>query len=62
MLGFFGCDAGVEQSRWREMVRRAGGVVNAITVDGDTNTNDTVLAFAAGEAWRKISSMRWRMD
>ena len=51
MLGFFSCDAGVEPSRWQEMVRRAvQRSFNAITVDGDTSTNDTVLAFAAGEA------------
>ena len=51
MLGFFSCDAGVEPSRWRAMVRRAvQRSFNAITVDGDTSTNDTVLAFAAGEA------------
>ena len=51
MLGFFSCDAGVEPSRWQAMVRRAvQRSFNAITVDGDTSTNDTVLAFAAGEA------------
>ena len=51
MLGFFSCDAGVEPSRWQAMVRRAVQLsFNAITVDGDTSTNDTVLAFAAGEA------------
>ena len=51
MLGFFSCDAGVEPSRWQAMVRRAvQRSFNAITVDGDTSTNDTVLAFASGEA------------
>ena len=51
MLGFFSCDAGVEPSRWQAMVRRAvQRSFNAITVDGDTSTNDTVLAFAEGEA------------
>ena len=51
MLGFFSCDAGVEPSRWQAMVRRAvQRSFNAITVDGDTSTNDTVLAFATGEA------------
>ena len=50
MLGFFSCDAGVEPSLWQSMVRRAvQRSFNAITVDGDTSTNDTVLAFAAGE-------------
>ena len=35
---------------WQAMVRRAvDRSFNAITVDGDTSTNDTYLAFAAGE-------------
>ena len=49
MLGFFSCDAGVDAAIWRGMVRRAvERSFNAITVDGDTSTNDTVLAFSAG--------------
>ena len=49
MLGFFSCDAGVDPIAWQRMVRRAvQRSFNAITVDGDTSTNDTVLAFAAG--------------
>ena len=50
MLGFFSCDASVEANVWKGMVRRAvQRSFNAITVDGDTSTNDTVLAFAAGD-------------
>ena len=50
MLAFLTCDAGVEPALWQSMVRRAvNRSFNAITVDGDTSTNDTVLAFAAGE-------------
>ena len=50
MLGFFSCDVGVDPAVWQGMVRRAvQRSFNAITVDGDTSTNDTVLAFAAGE-------------
>ena len=50
MLAFFSCDAGVEPSTWKAMVGRAvQRSFNAITVDGDTSTNDTVLAFAAGD-------------
>ena len=50
MLGFISCDAGVDVDTWRAMVARAvQRSFNAITVDGDTSTNDTVLAFAAGE-------------
>ncbi len=49
MLGFFSCDVAVELSLWKAMVSRAvQRSFNAITVDGDTSTNDTVLAFAAG--------------
>ena len=51
MLAFFSCDAGLEPEHWQAMVRRAvQRSFNAITVDGDTSTNDTVLAFAAGAA------------
>ena len=50
MLGYLTCDAGVPADVWRGMVQRAvRRSFNAITVDGDTSTNDTVLAFAAGE-------------
>jgi glutamate N-acetyltransferase/amino-acid N-acetyltransferase len=50
MLGYLTCDAGVPAEVWRAMVRRAvDRSFNAITVDGDTSTNDTYLAFAAGE-------------
>ena len=51
MLAFLSCDAQVEPTAWQAMVRRAvDRSFNAITVDGDTSTNDTVLAFASGEA------------
>ncbi|MEB3304244.1 MAG: bifunctional glutamate N-acetyltransferase/amino-acid acetyltransferase ArgJ [Cyanobacteriota bacterium] len=50
MLGFLSCDAGVPPDVWQGMVKRAvDRSFNAITVDGDTSTNDTFLAFAAGE-------------
>jgi len=50
MLGYLTCDAGVPATVWEAMVRRAvDRSFNAITVDGDTSTNDTFLAFAAGE-------------
>jgi glutamate N-acetyltransferase/amino-acid N-acetyltransferase len=50
MLGYLSCDAGVPAELWQAMVRRAvDRSFNAITVDGDTSTNDTFLAFAAGE-------------
>lgn len=50
MLGYLSCDAGVPADAWQGMVSRAvDRSFNAITVDGDTSTNDTFLAFAAGE-------------
>jgi glutamate N-acetyltransferase/amino-acid N-acetyltransferase len=50
MLAFLSCDAGVPAELWQAMVQRAvERSFNAITVDGDTSTNDTFLAFAAGE-------------
>ncbi len=50
MLGYLSCDAGVPAEIWRAMVQRAvERSFNAITVDGDTSTNDCFLAFAAGE-------------
>jgi glutamate N-acetyltransferase/amino-acid N-acetyltransferase len=50
MLGYLSCDAGVPAEVWQAMVQRAvDRSFNAITVDGDTSTNDTFLAFAAGE-------------
>ena len=50
MLAALTCDAGVPAAVWQGMVKRAvDRSFNAITVDGDTSTNDTYLAFAAGE-------------
>ena len=50
MLGYLTCDAGVPMEVWQAMVRRAvQRSFNAITVDGDISTNDSFLAFAAGE-------------
>jgi glutamate N-acetyltransferase/amino-acid N-acetyltransferase len=49
MLGTLSCDAGLPAKPWQAMVRRAvDRSFNAITVDGDTSTNDSFLAFAAG--------------
>jgi len=51
MLGFILCDAGVERQWWQEALTRcADKSFNAITVDGDTSTNDCVLALANGTA------------
>ena len=49
MLAFITCDAGVDPQWWQQTLQAAVNCsFNAITVDGDTSTNDTVLAFAAG--------------
>ena len=50
MLGYLTCDVGVPAEAWQAMVGRAvQRSFNAISVDGDTSTNDTFLAFAAGD-------------
>lgn len=47
MLGFVCCDAGVESGLWQKMLDQAvQQSFNRITVDGDTSTNDCVLALA----------------
>lgn len=51
MLSFITCDAAVSPHLWQEMLSRAvDKSFNQITVDGDTSTNDTVLALANGES------------
>lgn len=51
MLAFITCDAAVSQTLWQDMLRRATAKsFNQITVDGDTSTNDCVLALANGES------------
>ena len=50
MLSFLSCDALVPQDIWNKMVANAVELsFNAITVDGDTSTNDAFIAFSAGE-------------
>ena len=50
LLAYLSCDAGVPAPLWQAMVQRVvERSFNAITVDGDTSTNDSFLAFAAGE-------------
>ena len=49
MLGFVLCDADLEPKAWREMLSYcADRSFNALTVDGDTSTNDTIIALANG--------------
>tara|TARA_Y100001968_G_scaffold149408_1_gene136647 strand:- start:484 stop:1749 length:1266 start_codon:yes stop_codon:yes gene_type:complete len=50
MLSYISCDAGVAPETWSEMIKRiATTSFNAITVDGDTSTNDSFLAFSSGQ-------------
>ncbi|XP_068644231.1 arginine biosynthesis bifunctional protein ArgJ, chloroplastic isoform X2 [Aristolochia californica] len=49
MLGVVTTDASVASDTWRKMVQIAvNRSFNQITVDGDTSTNDTVIALASG--------------
>lgn len=51
MLGFIFTDAAVAPALWQAMLAAAvAETFNCITVDSDTSTSDTVLAFATGAA------------
>ena len=51
MLGYIFTDAAVEPAFLQEMLSKANQAsFSCITVDGDTSTSDTVLAFATGKA------------
>lgn len=57
MLGFITCDAEVDPKWWQEALRRCiDKSFNCVTVDGDTSTNDTVMAFANGASEAKVES------
>ena len=51
LLAFVTCDAAVSSQLWQQMLGRAvDRSFNQITVDGDTSTNDMVLALANGQS------------
>lgn len=51
MLAFVTCDAAVSPPLWQQMLSRAANrSFNQITVDGDTSTNDTLIALANGQS------------
>ncbi len=55
MLGFIFSDAVVTPALWQQMLQAAvGPTFNSITVDSDTSTSDTVLAFATGAAGHPV--------
>jgi glutamate N-acetyltransferase / amino-acid N-acetyltransferase len=51
MLAFVTCDAAIAPPLWQQMVSRAADKsFNQITVDGDTSTNDSLVALANGQS------------
>lgn len=57
MLGFLICDAEVDSKWWHEALTRCiQKSFNCVTVDGDTSTNDCVLALANGASGVKAES------
>ncbi|MEO6863055.1 MAG: bifunctional ornithine acetyltransferase/N-acetylglutamate synthase [Microcoleus sp.] len=51
MLAFVTCDAAVSSHLWQQMVSRAANrSFNQITVDGDTSTNDSLIALTNGQS------------
>jgi len=51
LLAFVTCDAAVSPPLWQEMLGRAADKsFNQITVDGDTSTNDALIALANGQS------------
>jgi glutamate N-acetyltransferase/amino-acid N-acetyltransferase len=51
MLSFVTCDAAVSTHLWQSMLSRAANKsFNQITVDGDTSTNDSLIALANGQS------------
>ncbi len=57
MLGFIICDAQVDPSWWATALRECVDLsFNRITIDGDTSTNDTVLALANGASGAAAST------
>jgi len=50
MLGFVATDAGIDARKLQALVKRAAErSFNAITVDGDTSTNDSFIVIATGQ-------------
>lgn len=57
MLGFVICDAGVDPAWWQATLAEcADQTFNRVTVDGDTSTNDCLLAMANGASGVRIES------
>ena len=57
MLGFIGTDAGVSKSVLHQLTQEvADASFNAITIDGDTSTNDSFIVIASGQSGLMIDS------
>ena len=57
MLGFIGTDAGVSKSVLQQLTQEvADESFNAITIDGDTSTNDSFIVIASGQSGLMIDS------
>ncbi len=55
MFGFIFTDANISQEVLNKMLKRnTENTFNAITVDGDTSTNDMVLVFSTRKAKNRI--------
>lgn len=60
MLGYVFTDAKVDPATWQTMVTDATDqTFNSITVDGDTSTSDTFLAFATG--YKRVDPVALKM-
>ena len=56
MLAFLTCDVGVEKEKWDKMISSAvKKSFNAISVDGETSTNDSFIGINAGKKINKES-------
>ncbi|PXF49055.1 Arginine biosynthesis bifunctional protein ArgJ [Gracilariopsis chorda] len=56
MLGVISCDASVGRDVWQKMLKKAvDKSFNAITVDGDSSTNDVVCGLCSGASGLTIS-------
>ena len=54
MLAFLTCDAGIQKEEWDKMIAIAvKKSFNAISVDGETSTNDSFVGINAGEKIEK---------
>lgn len=63
MIGVLLCDADVGSLWWHEAVAAcADASFNSVTVDGDTSTNDCVLALANGASQVSIDSAEGRQE